>query len=168
LIGYPNVGKSSFLNEITNAQSRVANYPFTTLEAHLGVYQDLILADLPGLIEGASEGRGLGVRFLRHVERTRILFHFVDVNSESPLEDYKIIRKELGAYNPELLKKQEYVIISKADTVSEERLKEVKKTLTTTKKEILILSVYDLDRMQAAKKLLDTIEREVVAPRAEL
>ncbi|MBX4190376.1 GTPase ObgE, partial [Candidatus Parcubacteria bacterium] len=77
LIGLPNAGKSSLLNELTRANSKVANYPFTTLEPHLGVYYDLILADIPGIIEGASEGKGLGIKFLRHVERTKVLFHLI-------------------------------------------------------------------------------------------
>ena len=76
-VGLPNAGKSSMLNELTNAASKVANYPFTTLEPNLGVYYELIIADIPGLIEGSSDGKGLGMKFLRHIERTRILFHFV-------------------------------------------------------------------------------------------
>ena len=158
LIGFPNVGKSSFLNEVTRAQSRVANYAFTTLEPHLGAYHDLILADLPGLIEGASVGKGLGIKFLRHIERTRILFHFVDAGVENPLADYKTIRKELGAYNPLLLEKKEYIILAKADTVTEARIKEIIKTMKPLKKEIYPLSIYDADRMNAMRRVMDKIE----------
>ena len=102
LIGLPNAGKSSLLNELTASQSKVANYPFTTLEPNLGVYFDLILADIPGLIEGASSGKGLGVKFLRHIERTKILFHLISAESENPSKDYKIIKKELTKYSKEL------------------------------------------------------------------
>ena len=104
LVGYPNAGKSSLLNELTAAKSKVANYPFTTLEPNLGVYYDLVLADIPGLIEGASAGKGLGIKFLRHIERTKILFHLISAEAEDPLKDYYAVIKELMTYNDELLK----------------------------------------------------------------
>lgn len=162
LVGLPNVGKSSFLNAVTNAQSRVANYAFTTLEPHLGVYENLVLADIPGIIEGASTGKGLGIKFLRHIERTRILFHFIDAASVDPLTDYKTIRQELGAYNPLLLEKQEYVFITKADTISDERLHEIQKALSPLKIKVRELSIQDPARMTEARKLLDVIGAEVV------
>ena len=111
-VGLPNVGKSSLLNELTNAKSKVANYAFTTLEPNLGTYYELILADIPGLIEGSSEGKGLGTRFLRHIERTRTLFHFISAESPTPVADYKTIRAELGAYSKALLKKPEHLIFN--------------------------------------------------------
>ena len=123
-IGYPNAGKSSLLNELTAAKSKVANYPFTTLEPNLGVYYDLVLADIPGLIEGASSGKGLGIKFLRHTERTKILFHLVSAESEDPLKDYYAVIKELMTYNEELLKKPEYIFLAKSDLVDEKVLKE--------------------------------------------
>lgn len=158
-VGLPNVGKSSFLNEVTNAQSRVANYAFTTLEPHLGVYEGLVLADIPGLIEGASSGKGLGVKFLRHIERTRILFHFIDVNTEDAVRDYEIIHKELGAYNPALLEKPEYLLITKIDTVEKKRVVEVKKRLQAhlSRKEIVTLSLKGAQEMADARKLLNQI-----------
>ncbi|MEK7077140.1 MAG: GTPase ObgE, partial [Patescibacteria group bacterium] len=129
-VGLPNVGKSSLLNKLTNARSKVANYPFTTLEPNLGAYYELILADIPGLIEGSSTGRGLGIKFLRHIERTRILFHFIGADSSDPLKDYKTIRKELGAYNETLLKKPERLFLTKSDLATPEELKEKLKALS--------------------------------------
>ena len=122
-IGLPNAGKSSLLNELTKAKSKVANYPFTTLEPNLGAYYELILADIPGLIEGAATGKGLGIKFLRHVERTKTLFHFVSAESESPVKDYRVIRKELKKYSPALIKKFEYVFLTKSDLAGPNDLK---------------------------------------------
>lgn len=130
-IGLPNSGKSSLLNELTRANSKVANYPFTTLEPNLGAYYDLILADIPGIIEGASEGRGLGIKFLRHVERTRILFHLISAESENLAKDYKVIRNELKTYGRELAEKTEYLFLTKSDLIS---LAEQKKKLAVLKK----------------------------------
>lgn len=160
LIGFPNVGKSSFLNAVTNAQSRVANYPFTTLEPHLGAYETLILADIPGLIAGASTGKGLGIKFLRHIERTRVLFHFIDAGAPDPRGAYDTIRSELGAYNAALLTKPEYIFIAKVDTVSGARVKEVAAALAATGREIAILSIHDAALMQAARLILNRIARE--------
>ncbi len=157
LIGLPNIGKSSFLNAVTNAQSRVANYAFTTLEPHLGAYENLVLADIPGLMEGASSGKGLGIKFLRHIERTRVLFHFIDAGSIDPHADYNTIRTELGAYNPLLLAKKEYIIISRADLVSEEQLTEAVRALAPEGRETLPLSINDKKLMTEARKLLTRI-----------
>ncbi len=157
IIGLPNAGKSSLLNELTNAKSRVANYHFTTLEPNLGVYYDLILADIPGLIEGASNGKGLGVKFLRHVERTPILFHLVSAESDDPVTEYKTIRKELGAYNKALLAKDEYVFLSKTDSLDP---KDLKKKLTKLKKlnpRTLPLSIHDFDAITDVKNILNAI-----------
>ncbi len=157
--GYPNVGKSSLLNELTAAGSKVANYPFTTLEPNLGVYFDLILADIPGLIEGASSGKGLGIKFLRHIERTRVLFHIISSESENPSKDYKTIRKELGAYNADLLRKPEYVLLSKSDMLSPVLLKKkaekLKKALPKAK--VQAFSIYDWDSVEKVKKILNKI-----------
>ncbi len=157
LIGLPNVGKSSFLNAMTNAKSPVADYAFTTLEPHLGVYYGLIIADLPGLIAGASEGKGLGVKFLRHIERTHTLFHFIDATTVDPLRDYTVIRDELGAYNKALLEKPEYIIISKIDMVSEARVNEIKNALVSFKKEIIAFSIHNGDCMNTIKKALNAL-----------
>lgn len=160
LIGLPNVGKSSLLNELTRANVKVANYPFTTLEPNLGVYYDLILADIPGLIEGASIGKGLGIKFLRHVERTKVLFHFVSAESETPYKDYKTIWEELGSYNKALLEKEEYLFLSKSDLLDEKGLKEKLKQLKKTKKEVVPISIADEDSLEKVKKILNSIADE--------
>ncbi|MDP3954959.1 MAG: GTPase ObgE, partial [bacterium] len=107
LIGLPNAGKTSLLNELTNASAKVANYPFTTLEPNLGVMGNLILADIPGLVEGAAEGKGLGHKFLRHIQRTKVLAHCISADSPDLAKDYAIVRSELKKFNKELLDKKE-------------------------------------------------------------
>ena len=118
LVGFPNAGKSTFLSRVTNAQPKIANYPFTTLNPNLGVVDlegadGFVIADIPGLIEGASEGVGLGHEFLRHIERTRVLIHMVDAAStegRDPLEDIKTIQKELEAYNPQIAARPQVIL----------------------------------------------------------
>ncbi len=166
-VGLPNVGKSSLLNELTRAQAKVANYPFTTLEPNLGVYFELILADIPGLIEGASKGKGLGIKFLRHVERTKILFHFVSGESATPVKDYRIIRKELGSYNKELLKKKEYLFVTKSDMLTPADLKKKIATLKKIQKQTLPISVYDWDSLEKVKKLLNKIKDAKIVAKKE-
>jgi GTP-binding protein len=156
-IGLPNVGKSSLLKELTNANPKVANYPFTTLEPHLGVYYDLILADIPGLIEGASEGKGLGIKFLRHVERTKILFHFISAESEDFKKDYETIKKELGDYNEALLDKEEYIFITKTDLVDKDVLKE---RMSKWRKKKIPISIYDYDSIEKVKEILNEIMKK--------
>jgi GTP-binding protein len=159
-IGLPNVGKSSLLNELTNASAKVANYQFTTLEPNLGVCESLILADIPGLIEGASDGKGLGIKFLKHVERTRVLFHLLSAQSENIWEDYKIIRKELGVYNKNMLKKTEYIFLSKTDEVSPEQLKKKMSELKRHKRIAIPISIHDWDSITQVRKILDVIEKD--------
>jgi len=159
-IGLPNVGKSSLLNELTNASARVANYPFTTLEPNLGVYYDLILADIPGLIEGASLGKGLGIKFLRHVERTRVLFHLVALDSQNPMQDYEIVRKELKEYNPALLEKTEYIFLSKSDSVSPEVISKIKDDFKGLGKEGIEISIINPESLEEVKKILNRIIEE--------
>ena len=159
-VGLPNLGKSSLLNELTNASVKVANYQFTTLEPNLGVYAGLILADIPGLIEGASEGKGLGIKFLKHVERTKILFHFLAADSENILTDYKTIRAELKAYNPNLLEKPEHILVSRSDMVTE---KDLKKILTKAKKinaNAMPISIHNWEQLQKVKELLNELDKE--------
>jgi len=159
-VGLPNVGKSSLLNLLTNASAKVANYPFTTLEPNLGVYHDLTLADIPGLIEGASTGKGLGDKFLRHIERTRTLFHFVSAQSDDPVNDYTIIREELGAHDKTLLEKPEYLFLSKSDAIDP---KSTKKKLGLLKKRnatAIAISLLDDKSIASVKKILQQLIRE--------
>ena len=117
LIGLPNAGKTSLLNALTNAQAKVGSYAFTTLDPNLGVLYGYVLADIPGLIEGASSGKGLGVGFLRHVARTGMLLHCVSIDSKDPLEDYRVVRKEIESFEDGILKnKEEMLILTKSDT----------------------------------------------------
>lgn len=158
LIGFPNVGKSSLLNELTNAQSKVANYQFTTLEPNLGVYYSLILADIPGLIEGASTGKGLGIKFLKHIERTKILFHLISAESEDVVSDYKAIRNELGIYNKNLLDKPEYVFLSKTDNVEEKEADKKIRELESIGLKPIKLSIHDWDSLEKVKEILNKLE----------
>ena len=157
-VGLPNVGKSSWLNELTNAKSKVANYPFTTLEPNLGAYYELILADIPGLIEGSSSGRGLGIKFLRHIERTHILFHFISTESAAPLKDYQIIRKELGAWNIELLKKPERLFLTKSDLATPAELNKKLSTLKKIDPYVIAISVNDTESIKNVEKILNDIK----------
>jgi len=124
LVGLPNAGKSTFLAAVSAAKPKIADYPFTTLHPNLGVVKvddvDFVLADIPGLIEGAHEGAGIGDRFLGHVERTRVLLHLVDATGDDPAQDYRVVRGELAAYDAELANKPEIVALSKCDAVDAE------------------------------------------------
>lgn len=159
-VGLPNVGKSSLLNALTNAKSKVANYAFTTLEPNLGVYYELVLADIPGLIEGSSQGKGLGIKFLRHVERTKIIFHFISAESPDPRKDYKIIKKELGLYNGELLKKQEYLFLTKSDQLPPKELKVKLSVLKGINPKAIAISILDDESVDEVKEILNKIKAE--------
>jgi len=159
-IGFPNVGKSSLLNELTSADSKVANYPFTTLEPNLGTYYDLILADIPGLIEGASTGKGLGIKFLKHVERTKVLFHLVSADSENAVHDYESVRKELEAHNKLLLEKKEYIFISKEDMVSPKTVEKIKSEFKKINKEAIGITILDSEGLKSVKEILNEITKE--------
>src|SRR3989344_752814 len=160
LVGLPNAGKSTLLNELTAAKSRVANYAFTTLEPHLGSYYGLIIADIPGIIEGASSGKGLGVKFLKHIERTKVLFHLIDAESEDVVRDYHIIRKELETYNPELTQKTEYILLTKVDALTSKEVKEKMAALKKANLTPLPISILEPDSLEAVKKILNKIKDE--------
>ena len=160
LVGLPNVGKSSLLNELTNASSKVANYQFTTLEPHLGAYFDLIIADIPGLIEGASEGKGLGIKFLKHVERTKIIFHLISAESSSPVKDYKTIRKELEKFNKDFKDKKEYIFLSKSDEIDQKTLKKRLASLKKHNPKVKTLSIIDEKSMEDVKVILNKIIKD--------
>jgi GTP-binding protein len=144
LVGYPNSGKSSLLNILTNSKSKVGNYDFTTLEPHLGVYHGYIVADIPGLIEGANIGRGLGSKFLKHISRTNMIVHLVSAENENVAKAYKTIRSELADYGNGLKDKIEIVVLSKSDTVDTKSVEKKKKDLEKVcKSTVFTLSLYD-------------------------
>ena len=149
LVGFPNAGKSTLISVISAAKPKIADYPFTTLEPNLGVvdlgdFKTFVVADIPGLIEGASDGAGLGDRFLRHVERTKLMLHLVDVSSLSgrdPVEDYEIINRELARYNEDLATRPQIVVATKIDALDEpERLERLRKRAKKDKKDFMEIS----------------------------
>jgi GTP-binding protein len=149
LVGFPNAGKSTLISTVSAAKPKVADYPFTTLEPHLGVvdlgdFKTFVIADIPGLIEGAHTGAGLGDRFLRHVERTRLLLHLVDVASQSgrdPVSDYEVINRELAAYDPQLAERPQIVVATKLDALDEpERLEKLRQRARADGREFLEIS----------------------------
>jgi len=159
LIGLPNAGKTSLLNALTRAKGKIGEYPFTTLEPNLGECYGYIISDIPGLIEGAAEGKGLGHKFLRHIRRTKILMHLLSLEHENPRAAYHTVRKELERYDPELLTKKEIVVLTKTDLIDdpirlEKLIGEMKKIVPT----VLTVSLYS---DEAVKALRDAILKEV-------
>ena len=150
----PNAGKSSLLNELSSAHAKVANYAFTTLEPNLGVLRSgKIMADIPGLIEGATDGKGLGHKFLKHVERTSLLVHCLSSESQDPVADYKVIRNEIANHSSVLAEKKEILILTKSDLIAEEAIKKISKKLPVK----LAVSILD---DASLKKLNDLISKE--------
>jgi GTPase len=178
LVGFPNAGKSTFIAAVSAARPKIADYPFTTLEPHLGVvdlgdFQTFVVADVPGLIAGAHRGSGLGDRFLRHVERTRLLLHLVDVSSFSsrdPVSDYEIINEELAAYKAELVKRPQFVVATKMDALEEpERLAALRQKAKADERPLFVISAVSgqgvRELLQAvAAKLRDLKERDASQP----
>ena len=167
LVGFPNAGKSTLISVISAAKPKIADYPFTTLEPNLGVvdlgdFHTFVVADIPGLIEGASEGAGLGDRFLRHVERTKLILHLVDVSSVSgrdPVEDYEIINRELAAYNEDLAMRPQILVATKTDALDEpERLERLREQASKDGKEFFAISSVT---NRGVKELVDIVARRL-------
>ncbi len=149
LVGFPNAGKSTLLASISAAKPKIADYPFTTLVPNIGIvpYRDsksFVMADIPGIIEGASEGRGLGLRFLRHIERNSVLLFMVPCDSADIKHDYKVLLNELEQYSPELLHKDRILAITKCDMLDAELMKALKKELPRKVDTVMISSVAGL------------------------
>ena len=165
LVGFPNAGKSTLLATISNANPKIANYPFTTIHPNLGVCevygQTFVVADIPGLIEGASEGQGLGHYFLRHVERVRLILHLVDISQSDGrdfIEDYNVINKELENYNKNLAQTPQIVVFTKSDLIDKQTLEErLKKFNEVAKKEFIVISSATFSGIENLKKL--TLEK---------
>lgn len=154
LIGLPNAGKSSLLNELTGAHEKTADYAFTTLSPALGVFNHKVLADIPGLIEGASAGKGLGIGFLKHVEKTKILLHCLSCESLDVSKDYDIIRNELKQFNSKLLEKKEIILLTKSDLVDEKYIDNAKMTLKEKSDLVVPVSINDWNSIENLKNLL--------------
>lgn len=146
LVGFPNAGKSTLLSVVSAAKPKIANYPFTTLEPNLGVvayrdYKSFVIADIPGIIEGASEGKGLGLRFLRHIERNSMLLFMVSCESADIAEEYRVLLNELEKFNPELLEKKRILAVTKSDMLDEELEAEMRETLPAELPTVFISSI---------------------------
>jgi GTPase len=153
-IGFPNAGKSTLLNSITNAHSKIGAYPFTTLEPHLGDLYGFVLADIPGLIAGAASGKGLGHKFLRHVSRTNMLLHVVALTDESPLDSYYTIRKELEEFDKELLKKEEWIICTKKDLILPDEMTDKVSNLEKIGNRVLVCGQNDAESYKILRDAL--------------
>jgi GTP-binding protein len=168
LVGFPNAGKSTFISTVSAARPKIADYPFTTLEPHLGVvdlgdFRTFVIADIPGLIEGAHAGAGLGDRFLRHIERTKLLLHLVDVSSVSgrdAVADYETVNRELASYNADLAARPQIVVATKIDALDEpDRLESLRdRAAAEGVRELVRAMSTRLDDIAAANKQPDTVE----------
>jgi GTPase len=168
IVGLPNAGKSTLIGAVSSARPKIGDYPFTTLTPNLGVVrphrgEPFVVADLPGIIEGAHEGAGLGTRFLRHTERTTILLHLIDasaIDSEDPLQSYRIIRHELAAYSPSLAEKPSLIVLNKIDIPGAEALAETFRTALGSEKETLFISALARTGLDAMTfRILHLLER---------
>ena len=175
LLGFPNVGKSTFLSTVTDARPKIANYHFTTINPNLGVVKTkngdgFVIADIPGIIEGASEGVGLGIQFLRHVERTRLLLHFIDVSGQEgrdPIEDYKTINEELAKYSEKLVKRKQILVATKIDSMQDDT--NLKKLEELAKKEKLELFKISSVTGEGVEQLIDHVTEVLkTLPKEEL
>ena len=169
LVGFPNAGKSTFIATVSAARPKVADYPFTTLEPHLGVvslgdFRTFVIADIPGLIEGAHQGAGLGDRFLRHIERTKLILHLVDVSSlggRDPVSDYEIINHELAQYDPQLAARPQIVLATKIDALDEpERLEKLRARVEADGKPFFAVSAV---AQTGVREVINSLERQLTA-----
>jgi len=151
LVGLPSAGKSTFLSVVSNARPEIGDYPFTTLVPNLGVVQiddgDMVVADMPGLIEGASLGKGLGDEFLRHIERTAVMLHLIDVHSEDVVADYKTITKELADYNRDLATKPRIIVLNKSDSIEAAELKKLQKKVQKAAGDIPVMTMSSIAKI---------------------
>lgn len=157
LIGLPNAGKSSLLSVLTNASPKIGNYPFTTLEPNIGMLGNHAIADIPGLIEGASEGKGLGTKFLKHVEKTKILVHCIELSEDNAQERYQTVREELEQFNPTLAQKKELILLTKTDLVDEATIIKTQTFFKKMDKEVFTCSVNDPDSILKLKRTLEKL-----------
>jgi GTPase len=165
LVGFPNAGKSTLLSVVSAAKPKIANYPFTTLVPNLGVvpyrdYKSFVMADIPGIIEGASEGKGLGIRFLKHIERNSILLFMISVESPDIAQEYHVLLNELETFNPELLDKKRLLAITKTDLIDEELEKEMRKTLPKDLPTVFISSITQKGIVQLKDLIWQTLNSE--------
>jgi GTP-binding protein len=172
LVGFPNAGKSTLISRLSAARPKIADYPFTTLEPNLGVVQmpdfrSFVVADIPGLIEGAHQGAGLGIRFLKHIERTRLLVHMLDVSESTgrkPLDDFKVVMKELQSYSPELVERPMIVVANKIDVLQDpKRIESVRRLAKRRGLPFFAISAVTGEGLEALKFAL----AERVLPREE-
>lgn len=161
LVGFPNAGKSSLLNELTNAHPKIGAYPFTTLNPNLGVMDGIVLADIPGLIEGASQGSGLGIQFLKHIEKTKLLVHCIDSTTEDVKKAYMTIQGEFEQYSADLLTKHEIIVLTKVDLLKEDEIKMRIDQLKSLNKTILTVSIYDTHSIKEFRKKLESTFQEM-------
>ena len=167
LVGFPNAGKSTFISKVSNARPKIADYPFTTLVPNLGIvkygdYQSFVMADIPGLIHGASDGKGLGSQFLRHIERTKVLVYLVECIAEEIQENFKTLQKELNKHNPELIERPSLLLLTKSDLILDEpgKIKKISKNIPV----IQISSVTGENLNEAVQSIAKLIQSQTYDP----